>query len=519
MKQLTKKDIEDIKAYGLKPETVEKQLQQFKTGFPFCNLQAPATPGNGIMQFTAEMLEKLIESYATLAVNEKIVKFVPASGAATRMFKKLFEFIETFSGKPEDFEAFLSDQSCQSMYYLFDHLDQFSFYEALVDVLEENGLELSELIAAKDYVTIGRYILGTPGLGYGNLPKGLLLFHTYAEEKRTAFEEHIVEAFQYCRTKHGVKVHFTVSPEHLELFGKLGKKLGKKYFRMTGISPEISFSIQKPSTDTLAVNPDNTPFRDKNGELVFRPAGHGALIDNLQELNGTLIFIKNIDNVVPDRLKEETYRYKKVCGALLLQSRNRVFKYLDQLDKAAVSDEALEEMHQFANNELYITDNEDFNQLERIEKIDYLYTLFNRPIRVCGMVKNEGEPGGGPFWVKDSSNRIALQIVESAQINIKDTNQKAIFESATHFNPVDLVCSTVDFKGNPFHLTQFIDEETGFISAKSKDGKPLRALELPGLWNGAMADWITLFVEVPLITFNPVKEINDLLREQHRSNI
>jgi len=301
----------------------------------------------------------------------------------------------------------------------------------------------------------------------------------------------------------------------MELFEKQAEYLSGKYKNLYGIAPEISFSVQKPSTDTLAVNPDNTLFRNNDEDPVFRPGGHGALIENLNELDAGLIFIKNIDNVVPDRIKDKTYAYKKACGALLLEMRNRVFRYLEILDNAEVSDEEIQEMYAYALNDLFIAEEKEFKSYNRIEKIDFLYNTLNRPMRICGMVKNEGEPGGGPFWVKDLDGKISLQIIEGAQIDRNNPEQEKILAASTHFNPVDLICSTINYKNENFDLRQYIDRNTGFISEKSKDGKPLKALELPGLWNGAMANWITVFVEVPLITFNPVKEVNDLLRPNH----
>ncbi|PLW98056.1 MAG: DUF4301 domain-containing protein [Marinilabiliales bacterium] len=515
MDLFTEGDISAIESHGLTVAQAEEQIEQFKKGFPYADLQAPATPGNGIVQLSEKQVSTLEKEYDKLVQGEKVIKFVPASGAASRMFKKLFAFADSFSGTPEDFEALTSDQSTGSMHYFFENLHEFSFIDELKQVLHKNNLDLAELMASKDYKTIVEYILNDKGLGYGSLPKGLIHFHTYEDEVRLAFEEHIVEAYNYCLQENSVKLHFTVSPEHMELFEKQAEYLSGKYKNLYGIAPQISFSVQKLSTDTLAVNPDNTLFRGTDGAPVFRPGGHGALIENLNELDAGLIFIKNIDNVVPDRIKDETYAYKKACGALLLEMKNRVFRYLEILDNAEVSDEEIQEMYAFALNDLFIAEEKEFNSYNRIERIDFLYNALNRPMRICGMVKNEGEPGGGPFWVKDLDGKISLQIIEGAQIDRKNPEQEKILAASTHFNPVDLICSTIDYKNENFDLRQYIDRNTGFISEKSKDGKPLKALELPGLWNGAMANWITVFVEVPLITFNPVKEVNDLLRPNH----
>jgi hypothetical protein len=329
-------------------------------------------------------------------------------------------------------------------------------------------------------------------------------------------EEHLVEAAEYSNNGKVAKLHFTVSQEHLDIFKKIVNYVVPKYEKQFGIKYDISFSVQKPSTDTIAVDMNNEPFRDKNGKLVFRPGGHGALIQNLNDLHKEIIFIKNIDNVVPDRFKATTYKYKKVLGGYLFRLQQQQFEYLELLDDGDVTNEELDEITAFAKDKLMIDIPDFFSTYNEIEKVDFLYGKLNRPMRVCGMVKNEGEPGGGPYFTRNSSDEISLQIVESSQIDHKNEKQEAMFRSSTHFNPVDLVCATQDFKGNSFNLPDYVDPETGFISLKSKDGKDLKAMELPGLWNGAMADWITIFVEVPILTFNPVKTVNDLLRETHQ---
>jgi len=349
------------------------------------------------------------------------------------------------------------------------------------------------------------------------LPKALLHFHLYPDGPRRAFEEHLVEAAHYAADKKGVaRVHFTVSPEHQQEFEEAVESARTKYENHFGIHFNISFSQQKSSTDTMAVDMDNEPFRNEDGSLLFRPGGHGALIENLNDLKGEIIFVKNIDNIVPDRLRDTTYLYKKVIGGLLFRLQEKAFYYLDKLEEGNLSDEELDEIKTFAREQLNIFIPVAYEGYEKIEKIDFLFNKINRPMRVAGMVKNEGEPGGGPFWVVNEQDEWSLQIVESSQMNLKDAEQQKIVSGATHFNPVDLVCGVRDYQGNPFDLREFVDPQTGFISVKSKDGRELKALELPGLWNGAMADWITLFVEAPLVTFNPVKTINDLLRPQHQ---
>ena len=511
------KDIRQIKSKGIAPETVEKQIERFKTGFPFIRLAAPATAGKGINVYDDQTVKKLEQYFDENKDDYEILKFVPASGAASRMFKKLFAFRQSFTGSAEELAALEKEEDLQSLGYFFRNLHKFAFYDLLAAALKKDGLKLETLREQKDYNTILDYLLTEKGLGYGRLPKALLHFHLYPEGPRRAFEEHLVEAAVYSTDNNGkAQVHFTVSPEHQKEFETAVESVREKYENRFGVSFEVTFSQQKPSTDTVAVDLDNRPFRNADGSLLFRPGGHGALIENLNDLKGEIIFVKNIDNIVPDRLRDTTYVYKKVIGGLLFQLQEKTFEYLDMLEDGNVTDEELETIRQFAARELNIFIPVAYDGFDKMEKIDFLFGKLNRPMRVAGMVKNEGEPGGGPFWVKNDEGELSLQIVESSQINFEDPEQKAMVAQSTHFNPVDLVCGVRNFKGEPFDLREFVDPQTGFISLKSKDGRDLKAQELPGLWNGAMADWITLFVETPLITFNPVKTINDLLRPQHQ---
>ncbi|NTV84940.1 MAG: DUF4301 family protein, partial [Bacteroidales bacterium] len=462
-------------------------------------------------------IHELITNYDRTAKDLKLIKFVPASGAATRMFKHLFEFRELPVNKKQDAKI-LDDSDFNSVGYFFSHLNKFAFYDDLKRIMSRAGLNIEECMKKLEFDTILDFFLTPKGMNYGNLPKGVLKFHHYGTFARTSTGEHLVEGAHYCANRaKRVTVHLTVSPEHLSNFKDLIAYVQPYYESMFGVLYDISFSVQKPSTDTIAVDMDNEPFREKDGSLVFRPAGHGALIENLNDLDCDIVFIKNIDNVVPDRLKAETYRYKKLIGGLLLQVQGKAFSLLKALDKKPPSEETIEEAIQFCEKQISTAFPPDFFYWLESKKVRYLQNLLNRPIRICGMVKNEGEPGGGPFWVKNNEGEVSLQIVESSQIDLKKADQKQIFSSSTHFNPVDLVCSLKNYKGEKFDLHQFIDKNAGFISIKSKDGKQLKALELPGLWNGAMANWITVFVEVPIITFNPVKTVNDLLREQHQN--
>ncbi|MEZ5196621.1 MAG: DUF4301 family protein [Bacteroidales bacterium] len=510
------KQTRQIQSKGIGIETIEMQLTNFRNGFPFAKLDRPAIVGDGIEKLDDNTLGSYINLFDKETKNLKVIKFVPASGAASRMFKNLYEFLEDskISGR-SDMDSF-SDKGFNSVYNFLYSNWKFAFYKDLNAVLEKDGFHLKQLFRDQDYSVIIDYLLNDKGLGYGNLPKGLLKFHDYNDGARVPLEEHLVEAINYGRSGNVANVHFTVSPEHLTKFQEQVEKVKEMYEDRFGIKFHISFSMQKPSTDTIAVDMDNEPFVDKDGNLLFRPGGHGALIENLNDLDGDIVFIKNIDNVVPDRLKDETTKYKKAIGGFLLSVQNELFNHLVKLDQENPGKDALAAAKKFAEEKIKISIPEDYYLLSESARKDYLISQLNKPIRVCGMVKNEGEPGGGPFWVQNSKGEVSLQIVESSQVDQNDPEQKEISNAATHFNPVDLVCGIKNYKGESFDLHAFVDPETGFISVKSKDGKNLKAQELPGLWNGAMANWITFFVEVPIITFNPVKTVNDLLREQHQ---
>ena len=510
---LSTKDIEQLHEIGISKEAVEQQLSNFAKGFPYLDIVKPAVVGDGIIRLECSEVDDLVDLFKSY--EGSLTKFVPASGAATRMFKHLYEFIDEY---PERQDACFEDKGFNSMWNFFDKIKKFAFYGDLKAELEKNRCSIDTLVEQKDYTTIVKALLQPFALNYGNLPKGLIKFHTYPDGARTAFEEHIVEGAQYTRMPNGdVHIHLTVSPEHRDGFEKLANKVVPHYEEVHGVKIAIEYSEQKRATDTIAVEEDNSPFRDAEGRLVFRPGGHGALIENLNELEAELVFIKNIDNVVPDRLKPQTVLYKKALAGLLVSYQSLVFDYLSQLqEQETPSEEFLHEVLDFTIDELCILPPTGLNLSDTDALRSYLTEKLNRPIRVCGMVKNEGEPGGGPFWATNPDGSISLQVVESSQIDMSDPQKKTIFESSTHFNPVDLVCGIVDVDGKKFDLLKFRDPNTGFISLKSKDGRPLKAQELPGLWNGAMSDWITIFVEAPLITFNPVKTVNDLLREEHQ---
>jgi hypothetical protein len=515
----SEKDLAQLKSYGARLENIEKQVQQFKEGFPHLRIVKAATINDGILRIDDSLKQEYIKTYSNEAPARKVIKFVPASGAASRMFKALFAFMRSYQGTDEEYEQLISDEKYRPVFHFFKRIEEFAFYDTLkARYQEKHGMSLSEAILQRRYVSVLETLLAEDGLGYGQLPKGLLEFHRYEGNSRTPVEEHLVEGAHYCRNKHDeIFIHFTVSPEHREAFKKLILDVKEQYEKKYGVTYHISFSEQKPSTDTIAVDPNNEPFRNEDGSLLLRPGGHGALIENLNDLEGDLVFIKNIDNVVPDKIKQETYEHKMMLGGILLSYQAKVFDYLHLLHEAdSISKEKIEEIRHFVENQLCVISPQVFTAMEDAEKIAYLFQKLDRPIRICGMVKNEGEPGGGPFWAENEDHSTSLQIVESAQVDMGDEEQKGIFKNATHFNPVDIVCSLRNFQGDKFDLPKYIDPQTGFISEKSKDGKALKALELPGLWNGSMSDWNTIFVEVPIITFNPVKTVNDLLREQHQ---
>ncbi len=511
-------DLTYLRQRGTDPDTAEQQLQYFREGFPPLQLVRAATVDDGILRIDDALADEFVKKYDAESPARRVVKFVPASGAASRMFKALFAFAQSYSGSDEDYQVLTNDPQQRDIFNFFKRIQDFAFYDDLNQAQSRQGLGLSESVLQRRYAETLNTLLQEDGLNYGSLPKGLLKFHRYSDRARTPVEEHLVEGAHYCRdTQNNVYLHFTVSPEHRALFEQHVADVKDHYAQQFGVTYHVSFSEQKPATDTIAVDMNDEPFRNDDGTLLFRPGGHGALIENLNDLDADLVFIKNIDNVVPDRLKEETYRYKKLLGGILLALQEKIFSYRRQLDNLEeVHAESLEEVRSFVEDQLYSVPSQVFSSMDGAEKAAFLIEKLDRPIRVCGMVKNEGEPGGGPFWVANPDGSTSLQIVESAQVSLDDPGQQAAWENATHFNPVDIVCSLRGHEGRKFDLTHFVNEQAGFIAQKLKDGKELKAQELPGLWNGAMADWNTIFVEVPIGTFNPVKTVNDLLRDQHQ---
>lgn len=509
--QFTEADLQQIASMGLSADAVHKQMENFRQGFPKAKLVAAATVDNGgIRRMSDADINHFAAVYQERSKGKRILKFVPASGAASRMFKELYAFSSTYFGVAKNFE-----KDFPSVKEFLQHIRTFAFFEDLEACMNRSSLDFGDYMDRGDFTTVINYLLKEQYLGYGVLPKALLKFHRYGNIGRTPLEEHIVEGANYARNEDGtVHLHFTVSPEHRQLFRKKVAEVKRYYEANLGIRLNITFSEQRHYTDTIAVDEYNEPIRDDAGRLTFRPGGHGALIENLNDCKADLIFIKNIDNVVPDWMKHTTIIYKKVLAGLLFELQGQIFDYLRLLDKKPTAAQ-LKKIAAFATQSLHLTLPADYDKHTQTQKAADLHQLLNRPIRICGMVKNQGEPGGGPFYVENSHGIKSLQIVETAQINRKDPEQEAILNAATHFNPVDLVCATKDYRGRYFNLRNYVDPLTGFISKKSKGATVVKSQELPGLWNGAMADWTTLFVEVPLATFNPVKTVNDLLRKEH----
>lgn len=494
----TQKDLAQLTSRNIEPARVEEQLEAFRTGFPYLTIDRAAVVADGIVKFDPEKAVELAAMYGKSVCRLTVEKFVPASGAASRMFKDLYEYVG-------------ENKASTMIETVLSGLEKFAFYEDLA-ALNINMKDPKAVIGA---IIEGDPAAGT-GLGLGKKPKGLIKFHKYANGGRTAMEEHLVEVALYGGNP--ARIHFTVSPEHMDDFKRLVDERIGAFSAKYGVEYEITYSIQEPSTDTVAVNPDNTPFREgdaQTGDILFRPGGHGALIENLNRIDADLIFIKTVDNVVPDHLKGDTVLYKKALAAIALELQQQIFSYLKTIDGGGekASDAAFQaDVRQFIEQKLCYRFPADAQPT-----LADLRRVLDRPLRVCGMVRNEGEPGGGPFWAQTSlgiPGALSLQIAESSQID--PAVRKELMGGGTHFNPVDLVCAVRNFQGKKFDLTQYIDKKTGFISEKSKEGRSLKALELPGLWNGAMADWTTVFVEVPITTFAPVKTVADLLRPQHQ---
>ncbi len=514
-------DIQQLKQRGISPERALAILSLIKRGNLYARLSRPCTIGDGIRQLDDDEIDKFIAHYRAIAAEGRCSKFVPASGAATRMFKELMEIL-TAPTHPE-WSQIRKEADAGHPTYVFlvrfiENLERFAFYEALDRQLQQWGHRTATLVKNGDYVTILKALLLPEGLHYDALPKGLIPFHSYPNGARTPFEEHLAEAAAYTLdARQQARVHFTVSddPAIQQYIDEVIRKAVAAY-RQKEIHIDVTYSVQKSATDVIATDEQLNIFREDNGKIHFRPGGHGALLENLNDLQGDIVFIKNIDNVVPEDRLTDTVRYKAALGGLLVSLQSQIFDYLRKLSDGQSSEALLREIAAFLARELSWETPEIVWQLSDAEQTDYFFDRLNRPLRVCGMVRNTGEPGGGPFWVIDANGHQSLQVVESAQINLQDPEQVAILQNATHFSPVDFVCGLRDFQGKPFNLLNFRDPDSGFVTKKSKNGQSLITYELPGLWNGGMAYWNTVFVEVPISTFNPVKTVLDLLRPAHQ---
>ncbi|TPV34656.1 DUF4301 family protein [Paucihalobacter ruber] len=513
----TEKDIQQIENQDLTLNDVKSQITLFKNGMNYVDLVSAAGVDNAIWRLNEDEVEHFSEFYSANSKNLEVIKFVPASGAATRMFKFLYKFLSDYNPEEQSVNSFINKHKQKDLSVFLVGLEKFPFYHIVKHKLAEDSVDFESLDDNEQAVLFVKMMLDEDQLDYGNYPKGLLPFHLYKNlTEATAFEEHLFETVLYAPTDKEVHIHFTISEAHEHKFKNEFNRIKEKVETTTNAKFKITFSYQKSSTNTIAVNLKNEPFRNTDGSLLFRPGGHGALIDNLNDLDADVIFIKNIDNVVTYKYKHQVALYKKVLAGILLELQGQIFDYQRLLEQPHLNENQLNAIAEFLQNKLNVHISSEFEKYSENYKIEYLQQQINKPIRICGMVKNEGEPGGGPFWVKDDNGKISLQIVESAQMDKDNKQQQAIADQASHFNPVDLVCGVKNYKGEKYDLKKFIDHNAAFITKKTQEGQELKALEKPGLWNGGMAFWNTVFVEVPLITFNPVKTVNDLLKPAHQ---
>ena len=512
----TEKDIQQVQNKGITVEQVNAQIARIKNGMSYANLMAAATIGKGIESYNEDKKTDFIKLYESKQKDLSTLKFVPASGAATRMFKFLFQFFKNFDPSKESIEDYAEKYNDTLIKTFVYNLEKFPFYNQVTLKAKQVNSNFDHLSKGEKQLQLVKTILDENGLNYSFFPKGLLPFHKYEDGTITAFQEHLFESTLYASSNNKANLHFTVSEKHHPYFIDELNRLKQNLEQKTNTAFHVSFSYQKETTETVALTTEGTVFRNEDDSILFRPAGHGALLENLNDLNNDLIFIKNIDNIVVSDKNIEVSEYKKMLAGVLIKVQEQVYTFLHKLDEAIVLEEELLKVALFLSNNMNVAIDADFEDFTLEEKKAFLKEKLNRPIRVCGMVKNEGEPGGGPFWVKDKNGDISLQIVEFAQINIQDKTQLDIVKNATHFNPTDLVCGVKNYKGETFNLKEFVDPEAAFITIKTQNGIDIKALELPGLWNGSMAYWNSIFVEVPLETFNPVKTVNDLLKPAHQ---
>ncbi|MGB5419072.1 DUF4301 family protein [Algibacter sp.] len=512
------KDIKQIKSKGITINQVNAQLSRLKNGMTFSDLVSAATIGKGIESYDADEVKGFVGLYEAKKNYLSIVKFVPASGAATRMFKFLFQFLQNFNPSKDSLAKYAERKNDELISLFVEELENFPFYNEVISKIKQENSNFDSLLEGEKHLLFVKSMLDAKGLNYSFLPKGLLPFHKYGDAVKTAFEEHLFESTLYASSNGNANLHFTVSKNHQLYFSNELGRVREALEEKTNTTFNVSFSYQNEATETVALTAENDVFRNEDGSILFRPAGHGALLENLNKLDNDVIFIKNIDNIVVSEKNIEVSNYKKLLAGVLIEAQEKVFAYLKKLDTGKLEDTDFKIIALFLRYRLNVPIDTEFDDFKNNEKIAYLKDKLNRPIRVCGMVKNQGEPGGGPFWVKDKKGNVSLQIVEFAQINFSRKNQQSIVYKATHFNPTDLVCGVKNYKGEKFDLLNFIDPEAAFITTKTQNGVEIEALELPGLWNGSMAYWNSIFVEVPLETFNPVKTVNDLLKPVHQAN-
>lgn len=510
----TEQDIQQINNHGLTVEKVKAQVKFMTSGMVYSNLLEAAIIGNGVLKCDLEKKQGHIDRFEANQNNLSIVKFTPASGAASRMFEFMYEFLNEFDAAKESIESYSKKNKEISIF--LKNLEKFPFYDIVKEKISESTSGFDSLALAEQGLLFIKTIFNSNYLNYSFYPKALLPFHKYGKAVSTAFKEHLLEAPLFIKCNNTVNLHFTISEAHKNMFENELEKIKNALEEETETIFNVSFSYQSKSTDTIAITSKNELYRTDDGTLMFRPSGHGALIENLNALDYDLIFIKNIDNIVVAEQNAIISNYRKMLGGILLQIQHQAFKYLERLDDNELSEDELNNIELFVINRINVEIEDAYTNYSLEEKRIYLHNKLNRPIRVCGMVKNEGEPGGGPFWVKDANGNISLQIVEFAQIDSTNQLQKSILESATHFNPTDLVCGVKNYQGKKFNLTDYVDANASFTTNKSHNGNEIKVLELPGLWNGSMAYWNSIFVEIPLSTFNPVKIINDLLKPAHQ---
>ncbi|GGE98344.1 DUF4301 family protein [Flavobacterium limi] len=510
-------DFVEIYNHGIPFENILKQLKIFKKGIAKSNLISPATVNNGILSLSTADFEEKAAFFDAHKGCFKICKFIPASGAATRMFKFLIAFLNNYDIEKETINSYINRNKDNDLSIFIVGMDKFPFFKAVYKKLKEIYPDFDTLERDyKNYYFI-KLLLSPDYFNFANKPKAVLPFHKYKTHIANPIEEHLNECVHYAETNKTSNLHFTVSEAHRELFENAIAEVKEKVESASGTQINISFSYQNKQTDSIAVDVKDNVFRSQKGSFIFRPGGHGALIENLNNIDADIIFIKNIDNVIQNNI-DKTTLYKKALAGILIEAQQKVFGYLNAIENEEIKDQDIEEIVKFLMQRLNIEITGDFNKFTFENKINKIKELLDRPIRVCGMVKNEGEAGGGPFWIRNDKGEISLQIVESSQVDLSNKKQKSILENATHFNPVDLVCGTKNYKGEQFNLEEFVDQNTGFIVEKSAEGKIVKNYELPGLWNGGMSNWLTIFVAVPLITFNPVKTVNDLLKPPHQPN-